>query len=151
MLNTNLIGAMSGQGRAAATASNPIVMPAIKIVRLGESATVDLNTQSADGITSTYVNDTAKVVGMANNGAMSSTVYTMTTGDVTTDTYKISAGGLMTLPIAGANGKFLDDQLVVTYQRTVTSGYAVVNRSDKYPQTVRLLLKVLYIDPCSAD
>lgn len=150
MLNTNLIGAMSGQGRATATASNAIVMPAIKIVKAG-TVSASLNSRDAtDNITSTYIADTAKVVGMGNNGAMSSTVYTPTTGTVGADTFKV-VDGVITLPTTGQDGKFLDDQFVITYQRTVTSGYEVVNRSDKYPQTVRLLLKVLYVDPCSAD
>lgn len=150
MINTNLIGAMSGQGRDAATVSNPIVMPAIKIVKAG-TLTASLNSRdSTDNITSTYIADTAKVVGMGNNGAMSSTVYTPTTGTVGADTFKV-VDGIITLPTTGQDGKYLDDQFVITYQRTVTSGYQVVNRSDKYPQTVRLLMKVLYVDPCTAD
>lgn len=154
MLNTNLIGAMSGQGRGVATEANPVVMPAIKIVKLGTNDVVDgkvsLNQLSTDKVTSRYIADTAKVIGMANNGAMSSTVYTPTTGDVGPTTFKI-VDGEMTVPTVGQDGKYIDDQLVITYQRTVTSGYEIVNRSDKYPQTVRLLLKVLYVDPCSAD
>lgn len=150
MLNINVVGAMSGQGREVATASNAIVMPAIKIVKAG-TVTANLNSASStDNITSTYIADSAKVVGMANNGAMSTNVYSPTTGTVGADTFKV-VDGVITLPTADTNGKFADDQFVITYNRTVTSGYAVVNRSDKFPQTVRLLLKVLYVDPCTAD
>lgn len=150
MINTNVIGAMSGQGRGVATASNPIVMPAIKIVKAG-TVSVSLNSQdSTDNVTSTYIADSAKVVGMANNGAMSTTTYSPTTGDVSANTFKV-VNGVITLPTAGTDGQFLDDQFVIMYNRTVTSGYEIVNRSDKYPQTVKLLLKVLYVDPCSAD
>lgn len=150
MLNTNLIGAMSGQGRSVATVSNAIVMPGIKIVRAGTVST-SLNSRDAtDNITSTYVADSAKVVGMSNSGAMSTNVYTATTGTVNSETFKV-VDGVITLPTTDSNGRYLDDQFVITFNRTVTSGYEIVNRSDKYPQTVRLLLKVLYVDPCSAD
>lgn len=150
MLNLNVIGAMSGQGKQLATTSNSIVMPAIKIVRAG-TATVNLNQVSTDNVTSQYIADTAKVVGMANNGAMSSNVYTPTTGTVTDTTFKI-VDGVCTLPTTNATtGTYNDDQFVITYNRTVTSGAAIVNRSDKFPQTVKLLMKVLYVDPCTAD
>lgn len=146
MLNTNLVGAMSGQGRGVAgEGANAIVMPAIKIVKAG-TATVNLsnNGSGTDGATSTYVDNTAKVVGMANNGAMSTATYT--SGTTADSTHFAVNNGVLTLPTGTE-----EDQFVITYQRTVTSGYEVVNRSDKYPQTVRLLLKVLYVDPCSAD
>lgn len=141
MLNTNLVGAMSGQGRAEATASNSITMPAIKIVK-GTETTVVLNTTG-----STADLNTVKIVGMANNGAMSSASYTVDATTADASHFKVESNtGTVTLPVGSG-----EDQFVITYQRTVTSGYAVVNRSDKYPQTVRLLLKVLYVDPCSAD
>ena len=151
MLNVNVIGAMSGQGRAVATTSNSIIMPAIKIVKAG-TLTANLSAASeTDNVTSTYIADSAKVVGMANNGAMSTNVYTPTTGTVTSSTFKV-VDGVITLPVADSQtGLYADDQFVITYNRTVTSGYSVVNRSDKFPQTVRLLLKVLYVDPCTAD
>ena len=150
MLRLNVVGAMSGQGKQLATASNSIVMPAIKIVRAG-TATVNLNQVSTDNVTSQYIADTAKIVGMANNGAMSSNVYTPTTGTVTDTTFKI-VEGVCTLPTTNATtGTYNDDQFVITYNRTVTSGAAIVNRSDKFPQTVKLLMKVLYVDPCTAD
>lgn len=151
MLNLNIIGAMSGQGKTVVNGSNTMVMPAIKIVKAG-TLTASLNSKDAtDNITSTYIADSAKVVGMSNNGAMSANVYTPTTGSVTSNTFKV-VDGVITLPTTDATtGNYTDDQFVIYYQRTVTSGYSVVNRSDKFPQTVRLLLKVLYVDPCSAD
>lgn len=151
MLNTNLVGAMSGMGRQTATSANSIVMPAIKIVKAGTKTANLSSTETGDARTSVYLPDSAKVVGMSNNGAMSTTVYELANDTVGTTSYKIDGNGVITLPVADANGKYADDQFVITYQRTVTSGYQVVNRSDKYPQTVRLLLKVLYVDPCSAD
>lgn len=156
MLNTNLVGAMSGMGRQAAGTGDgeAILMPAIKIVKAG-TVKVDLNGPAgSDAKTSTYEPNTAKIVGMSNNGAMSSTSYTPVTNpsdSASATAFKVDNNGVCTLPTAGTDGKFADDQFVITYQRRVTSGYAVVNRSDKYPQTVRLLLKVLYVDPCSAD
>lgn len=147
MLNTNLVGAMSGQGRqvAGSETGNEILMPAIKIVKAG-TPTVQLTVTG-----STVEPNTVKIVGMSNNGAMSTNTYELKTDAASEFGYKISDTGLLTLPTAGTTGTYADDQFVITYQRKVTSGYAVVNRSDKYPQTVRLLLKVLYVDPCSAD
>lgn len=150
MLNINVIGAMSGSGKQVATASNAITMPGLKIVKAG-TISASLNSRDeTDNITSTYIADTAKVVGMSNNGAMSTNVYEPTTGTVDSTHFKV-VDGVITLPTVDGTGHYLDDQFVIYYQRSVTSGYAVVNRSDKFPQTVRLLLKVLYVDPCSAD
>lgn len=150
MLNINIASQMSGQGKQIATASNAIVMPAIKIVKAG-TVSVNLNQISTDNVTSTYIADTAKIVGMSNNGAMTTNVYTPTTGTVNDTTFKI-VDGVCTLPtVNSTTGVYNDDQFVITYNRTVTSGVAIVNRSDKFPQTCRFLMKVLYVDPCTAD
>lgn len=139
MLNLNVIGAMSGQGKELATASNTIAMPAIKVVPVG-TETVTLNDD-----TSTYVASSAKVVGMTFSGAKSETVYTAGTA-AGENTYVVSAGGVISLPTAQ-----VDDQYVIYYERTVNSGAYIENRSDKFPSTIKLLLKVLYVDPCTAD
>ena len=43
------------------------------------------------------------------------------------------------------------DRVIVRYDRTATSGVAIKNSADKFPQTIRLILKVLIVDPCDAS
>lgn len=64
LLNLNVVAEMSGAGsKDVATAQHTITMPAIKVVKAGETA--DLTTT-----TSVYVNGTEKVHALANNGTM---------------------------------------------------------------------------------
>lgn len=44
-------------------------------------------------------------------------------------------------------GFTLDDK----YDRSVGAGVSITNRADKFPQTVKLTLKALAVDPCHSD
>lgn len=59
-------------------------------------------------------------------------------------TYVISNGRLTAPTKTGA-------QYIVKYMRTVSNGAIIRNSADKFPDTIKLILKVLAVDPCSAD
>ena len=42
-------------------------------------------------------------------------------------------------------------QYIVKYDRDVTSGVYVTNKANRFPQTVKLTLKALAVDPCEPD
>lgn len=134
MLNFNILGAQSGSGKELATNARPITMP--KVVRIGVGDTLTMTG---------YVTDSVKVYGLSTNGTMGKE-YTKGTAASATQ-YAVSTGGVLTAPTSDA-----EDQLfIVKYDRNVTEGIAVRNSADKFPGTVKLTLKVLGIDPCSAD
>ena len=108
-------------------------MPAIKVVKAGEVADF-----------SGYINGSEKVHALANNGTMGDK-YTKgaTAGN---ENYSITEQGQFTPPTADGV-----TQYIVEYNRTVADGVAIYNKADKFPGTVRLVLKVLAIEPCTAD
>lgn len=133
MLNLNVIGAMSGEGKKVADASSPITMPKIITVKAGSTATLK-----------DYVTGTVRVYGLSNNGTMGK-AYAL--GDAASATeFALATGGKLTPPTAPD-----ETQYVVKYDRTVQDGAAIYNSADKFPGTVRLTLKALCVDPCSAD
>ena len=133
MLNLNIIGAASGEGKVVAGEGNPIEMPKIITVPAGTASVTLTN----------YVEGSVVVAELGTNGAMGA-VYKM--GSAASDTeYVVSSNGTLTLPTVP------NTQFIVKYDRNVTSGVSIANRADKFPQTVRLTLKALAVDPCSAD
>ncbi len=108
-------------------------MPAIVKVRAGETPTF-----------AGYVNGSAKVYGLANNGTMGTKYEVGTQPDETH--FTIDSNGAFTTP-TDAN----ETQYIVVFDRKVSSGIAIYNRADKFPGTVKLILKVLAIEPCTAD
>lgn len=121
MLNLNVVGAMSGSGKITATTDKKIIMPGIKTIKGGEKGTL-----------TGYISGSAKCHTLANNGTM---------GPVRTD-FTVADTGVFTAPTD--EGKY-----IVEYNREVASGYKIYNRADKFPQTIRLILKVLAIEPCT--
>ena len=63
-----------------------------------------------------------------------------------TDKYALTEGGEFTPPTAAGV-----DTYIVMYEREVESGVAITNKADKFPQTVKLTLKALAVDPCHSD
>ena len=63
-----------------------------------------------------------------------------------TDKYAHTEGGEFTPPTAAGV-----DTYIVMYEREVESGVAITNKADKFPQTVKLTLKALAVDPCHSD
>lgn len=137
MVNLNIIGAMSStEGYKVATADAPIEMPKIFTVK-NDGTKVTL--PDYDKTTSTV-----QVAAQGNNGAMGVT-YTQGTA-AAADKFAVADNGVVTFPTDSTAEKF-----VVLYKRKVKSGVAITNRADKFPGTVRLYVKALAYDPCTAD
>ena len=141
MLNLNVMAQMSGTSKkdasVAADATYFAAVPGLAIVKIAANQTAKLPG---------YVDKSAKVNYLFNNGTMGKTV--------TTDQYTIAAGedGVTTFTAPAEkpseNGKIIDDidRVIVRYNRTAASGVAIKNSADKFPQTIRLILKVLIVD-----
>lgn len=108
-------------------------MPAIKVVKAGEVADF-----------TGYINGSEKVHALANNGTMGDG-YTKGVNPGT-ENYSITEQGRFTPPTTEGV-----TQYIVEYNRTVADGVAIYNKADKFPNTVKLVLKVLAIEPCTAD
>lgn len=135
MLNFNILAAQSGSEKEIATSQNVINMPRIITVKAGQ--TVQLPGY-VDG-------NVIKVHGLSTNGAMG-TEYTKGTSASAT-AYGLTSAGAFTAPTTAAE----DSQFVVRYQRNVTDGIKITNSADKFPDTCRLLFKVIGVEPCTAD
>ncbi len=132
MLNLNVIAQMSGTSKQVASAQNTFSnVPGLKIVKIS-------GTDTLDG----YVDGTIKVNYLYNNGTMGDTVET--------NNYTIVAStGAFTAPAEAPTPDI--DRVIIRYNRNATSGIAVKNSADKFPETIRLILKVLIVDPCDAS
>lgn len=133
LINLNIVAAASGTNKIQATANSTITMPAIKRVKAGEVADF-----------AGYINGSEKVHALANNGTMGDRYEKGATASESN--YAITEQGRFTPPAAEGV-----TQYIVEYNRVVSDGVAIYNRADKFPGTVRLVLKVLAIEPCTAD
>lgn len=127
MINLNVIGAASGEGKLVADAENQIVMPKIITVKAGTTVKLD-----------DVVEGTVTVNAFGVNGSMGKAY--------TADEFTVSEDGVLTPPVDEENNLF-----IVKFDRTCNNGVAIYNKADKFPGTVRLTLKALCVDPCSAD
>lgn len=159
-LSLPIINAMSGNDEVDyASVSNPIVMP--RIVTGAKAQSTDTTaTISLPGLATTDTAATAKIVvnSVAPNGALGA-AYTLGTAAAAgkfTFTPATAASGdtpatdasITITPIADSG----DAQWIVKYERTVTeNGAKIVNRSDRFPKSVKLTIKVLVVDPCETD
>lgn len=131
MLNLNVMGQMSGSAKEVASDSaNLTSVPGLKVVKIGETATL-----------TGFVADTAKVNYLYNNGTMGDTVVT--------SAYTLGSDGAFTAPTTAPSADI--DRVIVRYDRDTASGVAVRNKADKFPSTIRVILKVLIVDPCDAS
>ena len=132
MLNLNVAALMSGTTKEVASAQNPFQnVPGIAIVKIGETATL-----------AGYVDGSAKVNYLFNNGTMGDTVPT--------NQYTLVAEtGAFTAPAEAPETAV--DRVVVRYKRDVTAGVAIHNSAEKFPDTMVVILKVLIVDPCDAS
>lgn len=133
MINLNVIGAASGEGKTVATAELPKDMPKIIVAKKGDEVKL-----------TNFVDGTVAVSALGTNGAMG-TVYKKAVS-ASTSAFAITEEGVVTLPTDPDVTQF-----IIKYDRKVTSGVAITNKADKFPSTVRLTLKALAVDPCSAD
>lgn len=132
MINLNVAAQMSGSGKEVASAQNAFTnVPGLAIVKISDTATL-----------TGYVEGTIKVNYLFNNGTMGDTVPT--------SAYTIVAEtGAFTAPAEAPETSI--DRVIVRYDRDATAGVAIHNKADKFPQTIRLILKVLIVDPCDAS
>lgn len=133
MLNLSIIGAASGEGKVEASVSNQIEVPAI-LYKSGKTTEVTLND---------LVEGSVHVNGFGNNGALGKEY---TSGLSASSTEFQVDGTTLHLPTDTE-----EEQFQIIYTRKVKSGGMISNRADKFPGTVKLLLKALAVDPCSAD
>lgn len=134
MLNLNVLGEASGEGKQLATQESPITMPKIITVAANTTATL-----------SNFVTGTVKVYGLGTNGTMLDE-YTVSSGNADETHYGLTSAGVLTPPTDSQVSQY-----IVKYNRTVSSGVMIANNADKFPRTVKLTLKALAVDPCSAD
>lgn len=134
MLNLNILGAMSGEQPLIASTTNTLVMP--KIITVPAGAT--------DVKLDNVVEGSVKVNALSNSGAMGDSYKKGTTASATE--YGLTTDGAFTPPKAADV-----TQYIVKFDRTVESGTAIKNKADKFPDTIKLTLKVLAVDPCTAD
>lgn len=134
MMDFNIIGQQAGgKGKEVASSNNKLVMPKISIISKG-TKTVEIPG---------FKEGTVCVSALSNNGTMGK-AYTL--GSEASETeFKIETNTL-TLPTDATADKF-----IVKYNRDVTNGVRVVNSADQFPKTIRLTLKALAVDPCTAD
>lgn len=136
-LNTSIMAAKSGiPAEIAGEGEKAINMPKIITVKAGESVTLDGVVEGSVRINAFYANGTM--------GVGEGEVFTEAV-DFTVD-YET---GALTLPVLDEGSEIT--QFVVKYDRKVTEGVKIVNRADKFPGTVKLTLKALCVDPCTAD
>lgn len=133
MINVNILEATSGSAALFATVDNQIVMPKIVEVKAGSTIAIP-----------NYVEGTVVVNAYHTNGVVAE-AYTLGTTASATE-FAISEDGILTPPTAEDVARY-----IIKYQRNVSKGVKIVNRSDKYPRTVKLTLKALAVDPCAAD
>lgn len=135
MINLNIVGAASGEGKVVATNESQIEMPKIMVVKAGEKPTL-----------TDYVQGTVTVNAISTNGAMGKAYTKSVNSEASETAYALASNGELTLP-TDSN----ETQFIVKYMRKVKSGVTIANKSDKFPQTVKLTLKALAVDPCAAD
>lgn len=133
MINLNVIGAASGEGKVIASQENQITMPKIITVKAGTKVTLK-----------DAVEGSVKVNAFSANGSMGEAFKKDTNAGP--DKYALTGEGEFTPP--SAEGV---DTYIVMYDRKVKSGVAITNKADKFPQTVKLTLKALAVDPCHSD
>lgn len=130
-LSLPLIASKSGSEAEIATAENAITMPKIDTVAAGNTLTLSGYT-TGNAITVSAVDA---------NYNMSSKTYTL--GTAASATEFAIADGVLTPPTDTEEIMY-----IVKYNRSVTDGAKITNRSDKMPKAIRLTFKVLILDPC---
>lgn len=137
LISLPIIEQMSGSAAVVATTAAPLSIPMIITT---SKATLDL-----PGITDAGANSNIVVNAISENGALGQ-AYTSTDYTITAPSGDATVSSMTITPKTG------DTRWVVKYDRNVTeNGIKIVNRSDKFPKTHKLTLKVLIVDPCETD
>lgn len=139
LLNVNIQNAVGGLEKPEyASTTNTIKMPKMEIV---SKITSPIQLDSP-------VSGSVQVMGMFNNGANEENAYKAASASTGVDAthFFVDTDGKLTLPTV--TGDEAPTKFLVKYQYNETSGLAIKNRVDKFPNTIRLTLKATYIDPC---
>ena len=131
-LNTSILTAKAGVPAEIAASSNAIKMPKIITVKKGETVKLANLVEGSVRVNAYYTNGTM--------GVGEGEVFTMGTVASATQ-FAIAADGTLTLPTLPEGSEI--SQFVVKYDRMVTEGIRILNSADKFPNTVKLTLKVL--------
>lgn len=136
-----IIGAMSGTDPVNASAEAPITMPRI-VTATRNSGTADVTVELAGVTDASLANHHVVVHYVELNGTL---------GDqIAAGNLNLTQGTPSTLTIQDAVEAH--KAWIIKYDRDVTAnGVKIVNRSDAFPKTVKLTLKVLIVDPCEPD
>ena len=134
-INLPIIGAMSGTDSVQASAQAALTMP--RIITTSTAAGVEL-----PGITDNGASANLVVYAINENGTL---------GDkYAASSYAITSGNPSTITITPASAN--DKMWLIKYDRSVTeNGIKIQNRSDQFPKSCKLTLKVLIVDPCEPD
>lgn len=131
MLDMALKAIQAGTDLEIATAENKLVFPDYKFAKAG--STLELPKGTKEGTVKVYISTKTYAIGAAVEAGESA---------ATTDTYFLS-GATLNLPTSE------DVELYcVSYDREVEEGFKYVNKSDKVPKTMRMLVKAVAVDPC---
>lgn len=132
-LDANIIAQEAGTDKIVASDAAPIPQPFIRDVKKG-TVTVQI-----DGL----IADSVVVMGESSSGNLGVVYEKDAAAD---ETHYAVSGNRITLPTATDIAKF-----VVSGNRNMKVGAAVVNMADQFPKTVRLLLQAFSYDPCTID
>lgn len=133
-----VIGAMSGTNTIYATQADPLSIP--RIITANKATGILLPGIENDGTDAHIV-----VNAVAANGTL---------GDkYEPSEYSVAAKATgATWSTLNINAHQNETKFIIKYDRTVEeNGLKIVNRSDQFPKSCKLTLKVLIVDPCETD
>lgn len=132
MLNVDIMGATSGATPVYAADNATIPMP--KIINVKKGSTVKIE-DGVEGSIVCYANNP--------NGGMGK-IYTKG-ASASAENFGFASNTFTPPTDEGV------ESYVVKYNRNVKEGVAVYNKADKFPNTIKLTLKALCVDPCEQD
>lgn len=133
--NSGVDAEVVSNGVIKATGQNgTLIMPKITKVKGGQQVTL-----------TGAVDTSIKVTELGTNGAMGDVIAASAATASATQYAFNSSDDKFTAP-TDTNKEYL-----VRYDREVSNGAIVHNSADKFPDTIKLILKCLAVDPCEAD
>lgn len=129
-LNANILAQAGADTIFAEDAAGGVIVPQMIQAKASEK-TVDLKTTNVDDIASVTVNM------LYGDGSLGK-AYTVTTD------FTVDSDGILTLPTDSEASLYF-----ITYNKTFSKDAVVItNTADKFPDSVRMLMKVSYYNPC---
>jgi len=147
MINLNMLASNSGitplvvsdgvinQGTASPeeVGKKMLRMPEIETVQAGQSKQL-----------TEYIAGTMHVAPLYKNGSMGAPL-----SQEDSEALISTSGSAKEITVPAAEGEIT--RYIIKYDRYVSNGGVVKNSADKFPDTIKLTLKVLCVDPCEAD